>query len=814
MAATPARPLRIVFFGPPNAGKTGLLRAFLKLAGSPTDYPPPATGPGRRPDVVPYAAPVEPSVPDAGFVLLDVDGRAASDLIANPDRLRGTRGRLMSAVAGEVRSADAIVLTLDAADTGGLLDLFRDFARFLDGLEETRAFGREVGGLPVFLTLTKCDRLWLPGDDPAEWEARVQTRLRNVRREFEEYLAERTEYAAAPVAFGSIEVHVAATALHFPADPRFESLGDGPYGVGELSEDCTAAARAFRDRAERSRRRLRWTLAGSSALLGTLLAGLLAVVAFGPGGDEDRLARRVLAYQEREGPAEVRFADRNFARNRAALEAIRDDSGFDRLPSEFQEFVANRLREFEAYQDYRDKFRPPQLGPAEVRSRAELDALESALAGGLAPPPEYAAAWADSPAVRLWEKWKQDAALLRQAEAALNEWYYGLIRRGTALTLGPALDAGWRRDVAALLRDAETPPFRPDAEIPGSERLPVRRGAPLTYAPAFDFDRVDQVRYDWKETRDRLTDLRDMADALGTAAGPGTPPAILDLPEPTGDPAASRPLAAERLKQLAEVYHVTAETAAKWAMSRFPDPVRGELQRRLQRAFDAGVRHARGLIRDKLGASATGFVETHAAWESVAAWLDADPQLQSWGRLLRLLARWAAPEFPAEDPVSELAAFLRKERFDADLRSVELTVPDDLRAQRVVPAGNLVLTNTQAGQPPREYAFRPVGTPRREGPTAVYRFVPDGHDGRVTFRPGDGVTAALRVRSGGQEFRLEWANGRSAVYQFGRLTREPSIRRADPAAPAEPATGVRLAAVPETGLPAVPVLLPDVTAGR
>jgi hypothetical protein len=805
--ATPTRPPRIVFFGPPHAGKTGLIHAFLRRAG--VDYQDAAAvAPAGRSEVVPYVAPA--AAVQTAVVLTDVDGRAAGEIIARPDRLRAARGRVAAAAAGEVRSADAIVLTLDAAATdGGLLELFRDFTRFLDGLEQTRAFGREVGGLPVFLTLTKCDKLWLPGDDPREWEARVQTRLRNVRREFEEYLADETSYSADPYTFGSIDLHVAATALQFPKDPRFAPLGDAPYGVDELFDEASAAAVAFRDRADASGRRLRWTVAGAGGLAGAMLAGLLAVAAFGPNADEDRLARRLNAYHDREGTAAARLADRAFRRNRAELEAIRGDFAFEQLPEEERQFVADRLREFEAYQQYRERFGPGQPGPAEVRSRTELDALDAALAGDLAPPAEYAAAWADTEAVRLWSKWRTDADLLRQAEAALNEWYRGLIRRGTVMLLGPAVDSRWRQDLGALLREAETPPVKPAAAIPGSPAVPVRRGAPLTYAGVFEFDRVEQAAADWAETRGRLLDLRGLADALGLTAGPAVPPAVLDLPEPTADPAASLPLAADRLRQLAEVYGRTAENAGGWAVSRFPDPVRGELRRALLRSFDAGVRHVRQLVLDRLGRGSPGFAETPAAWAPVARWLGEDANARAWGTLLRQIARWADPEVPTEDPVAELAAFLRRAEFPASLPAVEVTIPDDLRDTRVTPAGPLVLAH--AG---RENRFRPDGDPRRDGPATVYRFVPDGWDGRLTVRPGDAVSVSLPVRAGGTEFLIEWASGRSAVYQFERLRREPTVRRAGPAGIAERATGVRLAAVPDAGLPAVPVLLPDVTAGR
>src|SRR5437879_1503404 len=80
-------------------------------------------------------------------------------------------------------------------------------------------------------------------------------------------------------------------------------------------------------------------------------------------------------------------------------------------------FVPSRLddtrqrREAEAYTAYRKRFGPSQIGPAECRSEADLVVLEAALAGPLAPPPEYAQAWPDTAAVSLYRKWLVDTAL-------------------------------------------------------------------------------------------------------------------------------------------------------------------------------------------------------------------------------------------------------------------------------------------------------------------------------------------------------------------------------------------------------------------
>jgi hypothetical protein len=811
---------RVVFFGPAHSGKSALIGRFVRLAAGPdadaVELTPDGPENSIRRELVPHLIRVvNPAAGRAGgrFVVVDCDGRAAGELLSHHSGL--VRGQARGALAEAVRSADALVLVVDAAAPPEVVDqTFRNFGKFLDGLEEGRTFGREVGGLPVFLTLAKCDVLYREGDSPTAWLARIAEREREVQARFEEYFGSVAQADPSQfLPFGSIDLHLAATSIQVPDGKAFAAYADadGSFGVARLMREALPAAREYRSRSLTAHQRLRWTLAGAGLLLGTMLTGLLVFLATGGLGG-DLLAERVRTYMANEPAPAVRLSDAQLSRYRAELASYRESPGFHRLPERLQTFVEDRLREFEVYKEYRDRFRPPRLGPAEIQTREQAERLETELNAELAPPPEYAVEWAETEAVRLWEKWRTDLRLVREAEARLHDWYRGLIRRGNHLLLTEtAPDFGWRQQVGVLFRDAEEPPFRPDQEVEASPAVPVLRGQRLTYAPAFEFERVGQARQDWVVTRDRLRHLRDLTDALGLTTGPGTPSAILDLPEPLPDATGSRDLAAARLGALRAAFPpptYPSDEYPEWAAANFPDPVRQVLERRLRAVFDTGVRHARRLI----GAAAPD-PEAYEGWRRVADTLLQEPAMLAWGRLLGQLRRWADPDAPEANPVEQLAEFLRRDRFELNLRSIRVAIPDDLLAQRAVPAGRLVVTHTPAGGQPAEYPFRQEGEGTRERPVTVYTFTPDGQTGTITYHPGDGLTAALPLRAGGEEYRLVWSYGRSTVYQIDRLAQPPRLERVGPLPIPEPAAGVRLTVAPPDGLPAVPVLFPDMQAG-
>ena len=827
MALDPAAP-RILLFGHPGSGKSSLLGALLRagetqgetLGAEVIDL----TGRlqlirdhvyagaefhNTHTELVTYEVRLRPwrvgsrAVMDPlTVVLMDCDGNAAHALLKHPDPIteRDVRGTIASAVV----QADLIALVVNAgADDRELDDAFDEFIMFLERVHGRKAFEREVGGFPIFLVLTQCDSLVEPNDTRAEWEAEVRERLRHALRKFAEFLEEQhplAEEVPSPyLPFGSVELKGYAVAVREPVygerrgesptcpdpsrRPDGSTLADQPYGVAELFRDAFAAAVQQRARAIVSRRQLRRTLWSVAIGVWLLFAGAIAVSVFQPLPADPGLAGRVQAFSDREQSASVRLAAKNLARNRKQLAEFQADSGFFAMSEDLRGFVTGRIHEIDDYQGYVAKLSGAPI-PAEARTLEELLRIESILNVDLALPPQYT--WGETEAAHLRDKWLADIPLLRATETAWQEWYRGLVNQALALTHARSFDGEWRSRVSALDAAAAQPPFVVESPIPGSQVLPQPRGESVTYRVASEFDRVYQASRDWEFTRSRLSQLRNLADALGLTSD--TTLRTLDIPPP-GPGIDSQTLPGERL---------LAGRASDGLLANFPEPGRSLLAAKLHESFSNGAKHGRKLLGEKL----TG--DTPEGWRKLADSSN-EPAIRDWGRLLQLLARLENPK--AADPVVELKAFLRAKEFALDVKGFDLAIPLALRVPAATPTGSIAIVVTPPGDTPLVRTFKLSGEGTQQGLNAIYHFVAE-QSGTFVYRPGDGFKVEVPVRSGDQRFTLVWDDGSTRTFQFDRLSREPKLLPATGAA--EPATGVTLTPIAGSSLPGVPVLLPEV----
>jgi hypothetical protein len=521
-----------------------------------------------------------------------------------------------------------------------------------------------------------------------------------------------------------------------------------------------------------------------------------AVVILQPQDAEAQLASRVRAYRMSEEPAGVRLSEPELTRNKQLLLAIREDPRFPSLGTDLQDYVEGRLKEIADYEAYARRLESA-TAPGDTRSLEELARVERALRADLAWPPEYA--WDETPAGKLREKWLTDARAIRATELLFLQRYQDFVRRGLNLTLTKSFGGSWRADVGGLLAEADHPPAVLTDPVPGSPVLGSPRGEPVTNRVPYEFDGVYEARRDWDATRDRLTHLRDFADALGLTEGPGRPEPVLALPETAGgvDPAA-------RLAALERQYKPVAEDIKNWSLAEFPEPARGILAAQLDHHFKAGVRTVQGLIVARLRSDRKRF-DTPEGWRAVAKIItDAGSPFPNWGRLLHAYVSLKDPN--AADPVLELATFLQAQSFDMTLSGFELVIPVDLALEKVVPTGPLTMTITHAESKESILQFKQDGEGVRKESNFVYRFTAQG-DGNLTYIPGEGLKIGLPVRAGDQNFRIEWDATYPKTFQFGAFDREPRLLR--PGGSSEPALGVRFTPSVESKVPRFPVLFPD-----
>ncbi len=812
--------LRVVLFGMPDAGKSSLLGALAQAAqvqehllnGHLTD---PTHGLAELQhrlyeeapretleEVVPYGVAFDSFVVGVtgrahlDAVLVDCDGRVANELLARRRSL--TAADHDGSLAGEILRADALVLVVDASAPPAQIDAdFTEFGRFLRLLEQSRGRRSDVGGLPVFLVLTKCDLLAQPGDPVTTWMDRIEEHKREVGRRFQEFLARHA--AAGPLPFGSINLHLWATAVKRPALADSPAQPREPYGVAELFRQCLEYAREFRDRQGRSRRRLLWTVGGTTGVVAVMAAAVLGLVFSRPEDRPTALAAQVDNYRLTEASKTASERLRGPLQHRISeLKEVETAPDFPKLSAEDREFVHTRLRELEAYQDYRDQIQ--RIHPEEVRGDADLRRLENRLDRELAPPQPYEREWAQTEAVQRRQQLLKDLHALRLGEAQVETWYREQTKQGQELrtfSRGKPGDApsweDWLRQVHDLVGRAS--PYPSTAELPGSTTL--------TYGRILGWERVVEARKDWEESRLRLERLRDLVAALGLAGrAPDGGRQPLDIPTPFTLAQAHR-----HVQRLQKLYPQLLKEANAIEL---PEAITREVQRVAQTSYTHLLEPGRAAVLTHLRQVSPDGRETLEAWRKLLPWLKNPEELRDWRVLAGLLV--PLPESNPGDPVIALADFITRDQFSLNIERLTLAIPFD---RKLRPSGPLTIFHGSGGNPATAaLVFKALEDEGRRNPqerVTVYTFLRESGSSLV-YRPGDTLYANLPVRrDGAADWLLTWARSRSSLYQFERLVRPSRLhQKAEENTRGELLKDVTVTVSPENGLPKVPDLMPVV----
>ncbi|HEY7429079.1 MAG TPA: hypothetical protein VH682_32930 [Gemmataceae bacterium] len=816
--------LSIVLFGMPAAGKSSLLGALAQAAqaqehllnGRLTDVSHGLDELRRRvyeespqrtaEEVVPYPVDFEPfsqdgHKPDAarhvGAVVIDCDGRVANDLLVRRQALAEDSPE--GTLAHEVVEADTLVLVIDASAPPAQVETdFAEFDRFLRQLEVSRGQRADVGGLPVFLVLSKCDLLAQTGDTAADWMERIEQHKRDMDARFRRFLARR-EQESGPLPFGRIDLHLWATAIKRPALAGSPPKAREPYGVAELFRQCLEQAAAFRARRRQSGRRLLWTVGGAAGLVAAMASLAVAFTLQNRDTPAHTLRQTVQALQFDDAPSateRLRRKSRELRERAEKLQEIRDNPQFDSLSAEQRQWLRDRLDELSAYLSYLDRLSQSPR-PRDAHTERALREIKEALKTELTLPSKE---WKETEAGRLHAERLQDVEAIDAAVKRTHNWYrdgvaeseelWTFQRERTGRAAAGVDWDGWTRETQALL--GRRPPFNASDKVPNAATT-------LTYdATVLRFDEVGKDRDDWEAHQLRLRRLLDLTAALGLAKGVDNRPPVLDIPQHI-----TLTQARERSKQLAQAYPSYERDFVHHSV---PMAIQRQVDQLVESKYKLLLEPARAAVLEQLRQAGGGSKETRERWDSVRNWLRAPEELEGWRTLAVVLLRLRKGE--ASDPITALAEFLAKTSFPLDMPRLTLEIPESLDVKPADAAKFSIYHPASAGDKPA-LVFEPSGEGQRDAPRRVWKYSFRPLDGqRLTYRPGELLWATLPLRD---DWMFTWVRTRSVMYQFQCLTREPRLHKAEK----DPSTGtleekVFLTITPAGGVPSLPDLLPIV----
>ena len=589
--------------------------------------------------------------------------------------------------------------------------------------------------------------------------------------------------------------------------------------MAELFRQAFDAARQFRQRRRASGRRLLWTVGGAAGLVVVLVAvtaGLFVRALVHRQGESEQvraLQNKVDVYRLNEGQTVAERLKGTLPQLRqkaAVLTELRNEPEFGQLPPEAQEHVKDRLQELQAYIAYLEKLQREVRPLGAARSKDDLQDMRQTLETKLALPRKE---WSQTEAARqVQERLEQLRALDRAVDEAVR-WYEQLVDDGRKLwkferrqsdAAGRSVDwQAWNSAVEKLLERAARRPFRDNDPVPGLSSL--------TYAETvLNFEEVQREQKKWEQLRRDLERIRDLSGALGLG-GPLTGwPEVLVIPRKPAFTVADAPA---RLQRLQEAY---PRYEAEFTLADLPEAIVPDIKQAAETNYRQLLESGREAVLDRLQKTEGGDRETLKRWRELQSWLANPVELRAWRVLASVLNRLRGKSAEALDPVSELAAFLNRDRFELEMKRLTLEIPDRLRVR---PVGPLTVYLQAGDQKPRALSFELIGEPQRDPSRRLTTYVYRPGDGRglLTYQPGDELWAELPLRDAdNQDWQFTWTGSRSGVYQFERLLTQPRLhRKGQPATGGEIADGVRLQ-VPEGqgSIPSLPDLLPVVRLGK
>ncbi|MFL5331432.1 MAG: hypothetical protein ACJ8C4_21290 [Gemmataceae bacterium] len=802
----------ITLLGMPDAGKSALLGSLARAAeiheqglGGRIEDPGTAlrelqkqTYAGQlqatRHETVPYLLHIEPflgvQTDEASsfyVVIADCDGRKASDLIRDaekPDAIGGS-GQLVT----QLRRTDALLLVVDAlaSDEQVASDLAK-MIRFVKVMRTPRRWSPDAGAFPVFLVITKCDRLAKSGDTLSVWTERLEARKEQIAEQFRDLISR--EGAGF---LRQVRTDIVMTAITHPALANRTVQRAEPLGVAELFHDAFTAAIDFQARREVEVRRQRSMFVGLGGLA-IVLAMFVIVMMLARGLRSGPLAAEIAAYRYRESAAPSHVEEPVNARIEE-LASIAADPQFTKAASADREFVTDRLKELRKYQEFKTKLRTI-TAPIEARGTDELAKIETQIRQYALAPDEWAEAWDKSEPGRMRHRLLAEVTALRKAANEVRTTVIHLtqaMQQQLDFKVRPIDWREWSKKTQPLLATSDSP-IRPSALIP----VEGEPDSMLSYEIVLAYPEIRLASERWAEASQKLARVRDITAAVGLGVADG------DLVVPAGFALEKAPAWWGGFKQRFPRWE-------SWKLTDLPEVARADVQAAARNQYQKFLAPARLAIAEAY-TKAPGGVESTGKWLAGLRTASESPAMKSWGELARIYLRLMESDQP--DPFAAFAQFVSRDSYPIEIHSVRLTIPDDLAKSHLTPASPWILglqnVNGEVKNIRIEAAGSSAGSDANRATTYIFALKTPA---RLNYQPGDTLWAELDLKdASGTDWRLTWwgSKVRSRLYQFDRLNHAPRLHlKAQAHDEGDVADRVRLEILPADGMPRLPDFWPN-----
>lgn len=354
------------------------------------------------------------------MMVVDCPGLAALDMLKAEEPFANSHP-----MQRPILDSDAIVLAVDVSASGKeLVEQFQQFGNWLHELHEVRGQRADVADLPVYLVLTKCDLLAKKEYTFAKWMQAIEEAKNKVDEKFREYLKEQGP------GFGTVKLHLWATAIRRPLLADRQAETQSPFGVAELFRESLASASEFQERRASSQSRLQNVIAGLVGLIAVLGLLVAFLYEFQPVKRVtlDEKAHEALPRAEANVVERLQGSLKTVAARKAKLNDVIDHPDFERLPTSTQQDVAKYHEELTGYIRLYEEAQVVLRLPHLAKNEKEFDELEKNVKEFVAPKE-----WDATVVGKRADRCVKEFAAVRAAAKAEESWLSEQIKTNNAL---------------------------------------------------------------------------------------------------------------------------------------------------------------------------------------------------------------------------------------------------------------------------------------------------------------------------------------------------------------------------------------------